>query len=55
MKKNMRYTGLLRIFILAMLMTMATAVSAQITSVRGTLSDDMGPLMGATVCESDAT
>ena len=34
----------------------ATAASAQdITSVHGTLSDDMGPLMGATVCEIDAT
>ena len=34
----------------------ATTVSAQtITSVHGTLSDDMGPLMGATVCEIDGT
>ena len=34
----------------------ATTVGAQtITSVHGTLSDDMGPLMGATVCEIDGT
>ena len=33
-----------------------TALRAQtITSVHGTVSDDMGPLMGATVCEIDAT
>ncbi len=31
-----------------------TAAWAQITSVHGTVSDDMGPLMGATVCEVDA-
>ena len=29
--------------------------SAQITSVSGTVSDDMGPLMAATVCEVDAS
>jgi TonB-linked SusC/RagA family outer membrane protein len=35
---------------------LSTTLSAQnITSVHGTLSDDMGPLMGATVCEIDAT
>ena len=34
----------------------ALQVNAQtITTVHGTLSDDMGPLMGATVCEIDAT
>ena len=39
-----------------MLLAAATTVSAQtITSVHGTLSDDMGPLMGATVCEIDGT
>ena len=33
-----------------------TSLRAQtITSVHGTLSDDMGPLMGATVCEIDNT
>ena len=30
-----------------------TAGAQTITSVHGTLSDDMGPLMGATVCEID--
>ena len=55
MKKNKRYTGIFRLFALAAMMWMAISASAQITSVRGTLSDDMGPLMGATVCEIDAT
>ena len=32
-----------------------TAGAQTITSVHGTLSDDMGPLMGATVCEVDGT
>ena len=32
-----------------------TAGAQTITSVHGTLSDDMGPLMGATVCEIDGT
>ena len=40
------------IMMLALLST--TALSAQtISSVHGTVSDDMGPLMGATVCEID--
>ena len=35
---------------------LAVGASAQeITSVHGVVSDDMGPLMGATVCEIDAT
>ena len=55
MKKNNKYTAMLRIFVLATMMLMTTTLWAQITSVRGTLSDDMGPLMGATVCEIDAT
>ena len=57
MKKETTYTATakLRIVVCAALMLVATAVSAQISSVRGTLSDDMGPLMGATVCEIDAT
>ncbi len=55
MKKETKYTAKLRIFVWAMLMLVATVASAQISSVRGTLSDDMGPLMGATVCEIDAT
>ena len=55
MKKNKRYTGIFRLFALAAMVWMAISASAQITSVRGTLSDDMGPLMGATICEIDAT
>ena len=40
------------IMVLALLAT--TSLSAQtISSVHGTVSDDMGPLMGATVCEID--
>jgi TonB-linked SusC/RagA family outer membrane protein len=39
-----------------MALLLSASVSAQdITSVHGTLSDDMGPLMGATVVEIDAT
>lgn len=43
------------IFILCALMT-ATAASAQgqITSVHGNVSDELGPLVGASVCEMDA-
>ena len=42
------------LLILALLTT--TVASAQsITTVHGTVSDDMGPLMGATVCEIDNT
>ena len=38
-----------------LLLTVLCSVSAfaQITSVHGTVSDDMGPLLGATVCEID--
>ena len=46
----------MRIFLTALTLLVAMAVKAQdITSVHGTLSDDMGPLMGATVCEIDGT
>ena len=49
----------MRIFksiILMMALLATTALHAQtITSVHGTVSDDMGPLMGATVCEIDGT
>lgn len=38
----------------AMLVCSLTAM-AQITQVHGTVSDDFGPLMGATVCEIDGT
>ena len=42
------------ILMLALLTTMAVSAQQQpITSVHGTVSDDMGPLMGATVCEID--
>ena len=46
----------LRFIFMTMMCVMALSASAQqITSVHGTVSDDMGPLMGATVCEIDAT
>ena len=47
--------GILRRFaaMAALLLTFTTAM-AQITSVSGTVSDDMGPLMGALVYEVDA-
>jgi len=46
---------ILKSVILTLALLLSTAISAQnITSVHGTLSDDMGPLMGATVCEIDA-
>ncbi len=41
--------------VMALMLTMTvTAMAQQITSVHGTVSDDMGPLMAATVCEVDA-
>ena len=44
-----------RTIILLMALLATTALRAQtISSVHGTVSDDMGPLMGATVCEIDA-
>ena len=47
---------ILKSVILTLALLLSTAMSAQtITSVHGTLSDDMGELMGATVCEIDAT
>lgn len=45
---------MLRLVALAVMLLVTTSVSAQITSVHGTVSDDFGPLMGATVCEKDA-
>ncbi len=46
----------LRFIIITMLCLLSLGAQAQqITSVHGTVSDDMGPLMGATVCEIDAT
>ncbi|MBR7170818.1 MAG: SusC/RagA family TonB-linked outer membrane protein [Prevotella sp.] len=52
--KNNILKNRLRFMAMALLLFVATAVQAQITSVHGTVSDDMGPLMGATVCEIDA-
>ncbi|MBR0049751.1 MAG: SusC/RagA family TonB-linked outer membrane protein [Prevotella sp.] len=47
---------ILRTILLLLALVATNALSAQtITSVHGTLSDDMGPLMGATVCEIDGT
>ena len=44
----------LKSIIIVLALLMSTVVRAQnITSVHGTVSDDMGPLMGATVCEID--
>ena len=46
---------ILRSIIMILALIATTTLSAQtITSVHGTVSDDMGPLMGATVCEMDA-
>ena len=45
---------ILKSIIMTMALLLATAAGAQtITSVHGTISDDMGPLMGATVVEID--
>ena len=41
------------IMILALMVTMTAGAQTPITSVHGSVSDDMGPLMGATVCEID--
>ena len=48
---------LLRLGMLAVvaLLNVTMAMAQQITSVHGTVADDMGPLMGATVCEIDGT
>ena len=45
---------ILRLIIMIFALITATAVSAQtISSVHGNVSDEMGPVMGATVCEID--
>ena len=45
---------ILRLFIMIFALMTVTAVSAQtISSVHGNVSDEMGPVMGATVCEID--
>ena len=47
---------ILKTIMMTLMLLVATTAGAQtITSVHGTLSDDMGPLMGATVCEIDGT
>ena len=47
---------MLKSIILTLMLLVSTNMSAQtITSVHGVVSDDMGPLMGATVCEIDGT
>ena len=43
-----------RILVLLPALLLCAVMRAQITSVHGTVSDDMGPLIGATVCEMDA-
>ena len=55
--RNNISTALSRMALLLMmtLMHVSLASAQSITSVHGTLSDDMGPLMGATVCEIDGT
>ena len=46
---------ILKAIILTLALTFASAMQAQdITSVHGTVSDELGGLMGATVCEIDA-
>ena len=45
---------ILRLFIMIFALMTTTAISAQtISSVHGNVSDEMGPVMGATVCEID--
>ena len=42
------------ILLVFLMQAAALGASAQITSVHGTVSDDLEPLIGATVCEIDA-
>lgn len=48
---------ILRFTIILFALIAATVVSAQepITSIHGSVSDDMEPLMGASVCEMDGS
>ena len=47
---------ILKSIILVLMLMAATSLRAQdITSVHGTVTDEFGGLMGATVCEIDAT
>ena len=47
--------GQCRIMLTVLALLVCSSIYAQITSVHGTVADDMGGLMGATVCEIDAT
>jgi len=47
--------GKIRIFVLSLLCTVALSVSAQITAVHGTVTDEFGELTGASVCEIDGS
>ena len=42
-----------RMLLMACMLLVCSSAAAQITSVHGTVIDDMGPLIGATVCEID--
>lgn len=53
--REMRRTtnSLLRVILSMLLIVLSSPAFSQTTTVHGTLSDEMGPLMGATVCEID--
>ena len=46
--------GQCRTILTVLALLVCSSIYAQITSVHGNVSDDMGGLMGATVCEIDA-
>ncbi len=48
-----RIANTYRMLLMACMLFVCSSAVAQITSVHGTVSDDMGPLIGATVCEVD--
>ena len=54
-KAMKQYVGMRRVLLMLLMLVITAPMMAQISSVHGTLSDDMGPLMGATVCEVDGT
>ena len=54
-KAMKQYVGIRRVLLMLLMLVITAPMMAQISSVHGTLSDDMGPLMGATVCEVDGT
>ena len=51
MKNKKTIMNMPRVFFVALLLLVSSAVSAQINQIRGAVSDDMGPLIGVTVCE----